>query len=233
MRSLNMAIVLASFIMSGLASAYTANLYEQNSGKKKLLFTMNVDIAKGEGSLENVKVVYKDTDGNVALEQNIILDGSKIVRDETIQKQIDQVGLMEVKGDKVIFSKTEGAKTSTKQEDLEDTFVTSASFQRFVKDRWAEIIKGDTISFRYGVWDRQETVGFKIFKTGEGKVGDKNVVMLKMKPSSFIIAAIVNPVEFKFEADGSRLVEMNGRVAPKQKSGNKFKELDAEVVYSY
>lgn len=233
MRFLNMALVLASFIMSGTAFAYTGAVYEQGSGKKKLLYNMTVDVKPGEGTQSTANVVFKDPEGNVAIEQNIILDGSKVLRDETNQKQLNQVGLMEVKDGKIFFTKTADGKTSTKEEALEDTFVTSGSFQRFVKDNWADITKGETVSFRYGVWDRQETVGFKIFKNGEEKDGDKTIIVVKMKPSSFIIAAIVKPIIFKFPADGAHLLEMNGRVAPKKKDGDKWKDLDAEVVYTY
>jgi hypothetical protein len=233
MRMQGIALVLASFIISIQAYGYSGILYEQNSGKKKQLFTMNVDLGKNEEGQETAKVTYKDNDGNLALEENIILDGSKVIRDEAIQKQLNQVGLMEVKDGKIFFSKTEDGKTSTKEEKLEEPFVTSANFQRFVRDHWEQIIKGDTISFRYGVWDRQETVGFKIFKIGEEKVEDKTIILVKMKPSSFVIAAIVNPIIFKFPADGAHLLEMNGRVPPRQKVGDKFKPLDAEVVYSY
>ncbi|MFN7728679.1 MAG: hypothetical protein ACK5P7_05955 [Bdellovibrio sp.] len=70
-------------------------------------------------------------------------------------------------------------------------------------------------------------------KTGEEDVSGQKALVLRMKPSSFIIAALVKPIIFKYASDGSRLLEMNGRVAPKQKSGDSFKDLDAEVVYFY
>lgn len=226
-------LLLTILTASNLAVAYTAALYEQGSGKKKLLYNMTVDIANGDDGKFTAKATFKDAEGNLALEQNVILQGSQIVRDETLQKQLDQVGLIEVKDGKVFFTKTADGKTSTKEEDLEQPFVTSGNFQKFVKDNWSEIMKGETISFRYGVWDRQETVGFKIFKVSEEKNGDTTVVSVKMKPSSFIIAAIVKPILFKLPSDGARIVEMNGRVAPKIKDGSKWKDLDAEVVYSY
>jgi hypothetical protein len=136
MRMQGIALVLASFIISIQAYGYSGILYEQNSGKKKQLFTMNVDLGKNEEGQETAKVTYKDNDGNLALEENIILDGSKVIRDEAIQKQLNQVGLMEVKDGKIFFSKTEDGKTSTKEEKLEEPFVTSANFQRFVRDHW-------------------------------------------------------------------------------------------------
>ena len=76
-------------------------------------------------------------------------------------------------------------------------------------------------------------MGFEIFKIGAEKFDGKDAVILKMKPSCFIIAALVNPIIFEYAADGSHLLAMNGRVPMKKKSGNSWKDLDAEVVYSY
>lgn len=233
MRIFNMALLTVVFVLGLQAQAYKGALYEPGSGKKKLLYNMDVTITPGAGSIAHVAVTYVDTDGKAVVEQKITVDGSKIITDQVTHHQTGQKGLIEVKEGKVFFTKTADGKTTTKEEKIEDTFVTSGNFQRFVKDNWAEIMKGETISFRYGVWDRQETVGFKIFKDGEVKDGDKTLVRVKLKPSSFIIAAIVNPLIFTFPANGEHILEMVGRVPPKQKSGDKWKDLDAEVVYTY
>lgn len=233
MRFINLVILMVSFSFGLSALAYKAALYEQGSNKKKLLYNMDVVITPGGAGKSTATIVFSDTDGKPVVEQKVSLDGSKIVTDEVTHHQTGQKGLVEVKDGKVFFTKTADGKTTTTDEKLEDTFVTSGNFQSFVRDHWAQIMKGETLSFRYGVWDRQETVGFKIFKDGEAKVGDKTVIKVKMKPSSFIIAAIVKPVIFTFPENGEHILEMNGRVAPKQKSGDKWKDLDAEVVYSY
>jgi hypothetical protein len=54
-----------------------------------------------------------------------------------------------------------------------------------------------------------------------------------MKPTSFIIAGIVDPLIFSIERDTVKLLELKGRTLPKKKVGNKWKDLDAEIVYSY
>ena len=228
-----LAIVLGTVAFSLLAQAnYSAVAFEQGSGKQKEVYRFQLESAPVDGK-DQIKSTWKDAEGNSVIEQTVILDGSKVVRDELIQKQTNQKGIVEVKDGKIFFTKEVDGKSTTKEETLKDTFVVSASFQRFVKDKWDTIVSGKDVEFRYGVWDRQETVGFEIFKIGEEKVGDQPAVVLKMKPSSFIIAALVKPIIFKFAADGSKLLEMNGRVAPKKKVGDSFKDLDAEVVYTY
>jgi hypothetical protein len=226
-------LFLVTSIWLTLAQAnYSGIIFEQGSSRKKQLYTMQVEITPKDGS-EAIHTVYKDPAGVVALEEQAALQGSQLVRYEIDQKQINQKGVIEVKDGKILFSKTVDGKTSTKDEKLPTSLVTTVNFQKYVKDNWEAISTGKTVSFRYGVWDRQETVGFEIFKTGDEKLGETQATVLKMKPSSFLIAALVKPVIFKFVSDGSRLMEMNGRVAPKKKDGSTFKDLDAEVVYSY
>jgi hypothetical protein len=228
-------IVVSGLLLAeaGLAVNYSAVLYEQNSNREKKLYTLQVEDLTPDG-LEN-QATYKDLEGNVVVQDKATLkSGSELLKYEIDHKQLGQKGMIEIKDGKAYFTKvTADGKSSTKEEKLGKTFVISATFQKFVRDNWEAISGGKTVDFRYGVWDRQETVGFEVFKTGEEKVGEQQALVLKMKPSSFLIAALVKPIIFKFAADGSKLFELNGRVAPKRKDGSSWKDLDAEAVYSY
>ena len=226
--------LLVSLLMVSIASwaDYKADVFEQGSGKSKKLYTFEHKSTPTEGG-ESTVAVFKDLEGNVVFEEKVTLNGADLVKSEISQNQIKQSALVEVKDGKVFFSKTVDGKTKTSDEKLGKTFVMSGNFQKFIQKNWADLSAGKTVDFRYGVWDRQETVGFGLTKTGEEDIGGQKAVVLRMKPSSFIIAALVKPVIFKYAADGSRLLEMNGRVAPKKKAGDSFKDLDAEVVYSY
>lgn len=224
---------LTAFIVSmAVAQAnFTAKLYEQGSKKEKLLFTQEAITTFADG-LEMLKMTYKDPAGNVIIDQTTTLKDGEIVRDEIDQKQINEKGLIEVEGDQIKFTKTASGKTTTETEKKKSTFVISANFGRFVHSKWADIMAGKTVEFRYGVWRRQETVGFEVKKTGTGQHEGTDYVTIVMKPSSFVIAAIVDPIDFKFSTDGSKLFYMNGRVPPMKQKGEKWTDLDAEVYYA-
>jgi hypothetical protein len=51
-----------------------------------------------------------------------------------------------------------------------------------------------------------------------------------MKPSSFVIAAIVDPIFFHFDKETKKLILVNGRVVPKQKVDGQWKDLDGLLV---
>jgi hypothetical protein len=104
---------------------------------------------------------------------------------------------------------------------------------RFIKANWPELSRGIAVKLRYGVWYRQDTVGFEFVKVSESGEGQEKRVVLKYRPTSFLIAALVDPLEFVMTADGSRILELRGRVAPKIKKGDKYNDLDAEMVYKY
>ena len=55
----------------------------------------------------------------------------------------------------------------------------------------------------------------------------------KMSASSFLIAALINPLYFTFTDDGSKLLNFEGRTLLKQKVDGAWRDLDARTVYKY
>jgi hypothetical protein len=103
----------------------------------------------------------------------------------------------------------------------------------FVQKNWDRLEKEKEIELRLAVWDRAETVGFEMIREKIEATPFGQGVLVKLKPSSFVIAALVKPIHFWFSVDGTKLLMMKGRVGPKQKSGTKWQALDAEVVYEW
>lgn len=220
------------FLSQIQAATYTADIYELNSKRGKKIYQLKIDITE-ENGMASYSAVYSSPENQVVFDEKATLKGLQIVKVEIDQKQTNNKAVVEFNGQTAKFSKTADGETKTSEENVKGDFVMSSNFQRYVASKWKELLSGKSVSFRYGVWDRMETVGFSLRKTGESGEGDAKVVELQMKPSSFIIAALVNPLDFKFSADGSRIIEMKGRIPAKQKDGSKWKDLDAEVVYKY
>ena len=224
--------ILGTLLSQYALADYSAQIYEMGSAKQKKIYNFQVTQAEKEGLTEQTST-FKDEGGQEMVVEKAILKGAEFVRMELDHKQIGQKATVEIKDGRIYFTKTLDGKTKKDDEKLGKNFVISSNLQRFVKENWADLSSGKKVSFRYGSWERLETVGFELKKTGEEKIGEEPAVVLKMEPSSFIIAALVKPLTFKFSADGSRLLEMKGRVAPKLKAGNDWKDLDAEISYTY
>lgn len=222
-------ILLHSMLAS--AEIVEGKVFKKDSQQKELLFNFKNTVTV-TGDIHKADAQFVDPSGVVAVTETSERQGIQLKHYEIDHKQTGRKGSIVVDGKKVLFNFEEnGKKKSEEKEDLKDNFVVGHTLVAYVSGKWKEIMDGKTIDIRYGVWDRQETVGFSLFKVGQEKLDGKDVVLLKFKPTSFIIAALVDPVIFKFSTDGKELMGMVGRVAPKRKDGNKWKDLDAEVIY--
>lgn len=227
------AISLLSLYNFQAQADYTAQLYEQNSSRQKKLFDLKSTDDGKTGELELFTTTYTDVSGQPALTEKIQLRGTKVHKIQISQHQTKEEATVEVKDGQVLFTVTANGKTKTGSEKLKEPLVMSGNFVRYVHSEWSKLMEKGSVEFRYAVWYRLDTVGFKLIKEAEEGEGANKRVRLKMKPTSFIIAALVDPVIFYFSADGSKLLELNGRVAPKIKVGSDYKDLDAEAIYNH
>lgn len=214
-----------------LAEAVTGQVFKKGSNQKEVLFNFKNTVTESNG-ISKTEGSFTDLNGDVAVIETSEREGIILKRYEMDHKQTGRKGSIVVDGKKVIFNfEDNGKKKKEVTEDLKGNFVVSHTLAPYVALHWNELMDGKTVDIRYGVWDRQETVGFSLSKMGQEKLDGQDVVLLKFKPTSFVIAALVDPVTFKFSTDGKRLLGMVGRVAPKRKEGQRWKDLDAEVIY--
>jgi len=213
------------------AETVTGEVFEMKSNFSKKLFTMDIQVDTQDG-MKKTLAVYKDLQGQPAVEEKGVVKGTaELVSFDVDQKQTGEKGRIEVQDDKVLFTYEKDGKKKTSDEKLKGPVVTPANFNFYIGDHWNEISVGKEIEIRFGVWFRLETVGFKIFKVGETQKDGRKLIQLRMKPSSFVIAAIVDPLNLWYTEDGKKLVELSGRVSPKIKKGDSWKDLDADVRY--
>lgn len=213
------------------AQSMSGKVYKKDTQRKELLFTYSNSGVEDQGTVK-VQLEFKDLAGQVVVHEEAERVGSQLKTYSVDHRQTGRKGQIVVEGQRVKFHFQEGSKIKdVEEEKLPPNFVVGPTLVPYVSEHWKEITAGHTVDIRFGVWDRQETVGFSLFKVGQEKLDGQEVVLLKFKPTSFVIAALVDPVIFKFSTDGKTLLGMVGRIMPKLKNGNKWKDLDAEVVY--
>lgn len=201
----------------------------QDKAERRLLYNYRRTVTRGDNTVV-VKREFLGTDGSLAATETVTYDGGKVVKMELDHKQTGELGFFEIKENKLHFSLTKDGKTKQDDEPFEANTVSTDETAPFIQKKWAALMKGEILGIRFPVISRLETVGFKFFKDRE----DDKHVYIKMKPSSFVIAALVKPLTFKFEKEGEhRLMEVDGRVTPKRREGNSWKDLDAIFVMKY
>jgi len=221
-------------ILSFTASAIplSGTVYEKDTNRKNALYWWQ-RIEEGDASALKIKLVYTGLDNQEAVIENVLLENGKIKKYSIEHKQTNESGWLEVRDNKIFFEYTKEGKTKTSDEKLTENLVVTATVADFLAQNTETLMRGDTVSARLGVLDRRETVGFKFFKTGEGTLVGRETVTIKMKPTSFIIAAIVDPLLFTFDKNGMKILEISGRTMPKQLISGKWKDLDANTVYHW
>jgi hypothetical protein len=144
------------------------------------------------------------------------------------QKQLQAFGRIELTDTAVRFEYTRDGKTKKGEEKRTGEFVVTATLPLKIAERWDDLMKGETVPIRLGVVDRQETVGFDLSKVGDSAQGQ---AIIRMRPSSFIIRQLVNPLHLQFSKDQRKLVRLDGRSLVKRRDGSKWADFDVTTLY--
>jgi hypothetical protein len=227
-QKLFMAAGLLSVILTAGAENYTGKVLPIEGGDQ-VLFTFSRTYST-KGPLTLGVGEFKSPDGKTQVYEETELKGTEVVSHSVDHKQINEHGKVKVENGKVLFTYTKDGTQKTAEEKAVPNLVVSGSLVPFIQAHWDEIAKGQTVNIRYAALDRRETVGFDLFKVEHARA-TKDQLVIKMKPSSFIIAAIVNPLFLHFHAPSRTLSEIYGRSAPKKNENGKWKDLDAHTVY--
>ncbi|HEX7675798.1 MAG TPA: hypothetical protein VF412_16595 [Bdellovibrio sp.] len=210
----------------------SAVLYDLNSQRNEKLYTAIIESTPSSDGAK-FHTVFRDLQGKTALEETGLISGADL-KDYTIDRpQTNEKGHIEVRDGKVYFTYEGDGKKKTAEEKVSGDILCPANFSAFVRAHWGELNAGTAVPVRYAVWDRRETVGFTLQKMGESDHEGKKWMELRMKPTSFVIAAIVDPIHLWYAVDSKKLMVMKGRVQVKKQVDGKWKDLDAESVYTY
>lgn len=224
-------LMIATAAVAHAELRYTAQVYDEDSNKQKLLYNY-----KSESNQVGDEVVVTNQftypDGKVATTEEVTFIKDKKVRlYKQHQAQLNAEGTIEIGNGKAKFTWTKDGKTKTDEEDAGADFIVGSQIPLHIEDNWDKLMKGEKFKRRLAVLERLETVGFEFSKEKDAEIDGKKAVVIKMKPSSFIIAAIVSPIHFYMSPDGGTLLEIHGRTTVKRDVNGKFKDLDATVVY--
>lgn len=220
---------------SAMALQFNSVIHEKDSGFKKPLFKAEVR-TKSEGDIKITEAVTRAASGDeVALREVTRTRNGDLLEYKIEQLQTKEKARIEIRDGQVFFEKTgaDGKSKSSTEKIKNLPVIVTSNLLMFVQKNWDRLEKEKELEFRLAVWDRQETVGFEMIREKVESTPYGQALKVKMKPSSFVIAALVKPIEFWFSLDGTKLLMMKGRVGPKQKVGSDWEPLDGEVQYDW
>ena len=212
--------------------------------RKKTLFNFSRTCVRNGNAL-SVSREYTYADGSLALKEKVIYEGDRLREYDIEDLQAGGRGSAKIIGlpgepAKSVISYEyfkdvrSGKKPKTATEPFPNNCLISDMVGPFLLDHWSDLLKGNELKCRYIVIDRRETVGFTFVKDSEGRRNGRNVIIVKMFPTSRIISALVDPLFFTIEKDGRRrTLEYTGRTPVKIKDGSKWKDLDGVTVFEW
>ena len=212
------------------AEVLTAEIYEMNSDRKKKLFSMRTVIEKDSQGIETRVGEFKDLEGRVVLKEVAKVKGAEFLESRIEQLQLNKIVSMKVKnGNELEFQITENGNEQKPVTDrAKRKLVLIPAFQNFILENWPQLLKGEKVEFDLGVWQRQEILPFRIQKTGQ----ENDRVFLTMEINNRLLRFLLpTAIQFVMDENGV-LLEQKGRVQPMIRDGKKFKDLDAEAIYS-
>ena len=220
----------------------TGTIYDSKSGPKRALYKFKRTVTRSGDTVKALRE-YTFPDGKVAARELAVYEGNNLVSYQLEELQINARGDATVlratnATPKISFLYISDLKTpdraKTNSEELQPDTLVNDMIAPFLAAHWAQLIKGETVKCRYIAASRAETVGFKFAKVSESTREGKPVVIIKMSASSLIIAALVDPLFFTLEKDGThRVLQYEGRTTPKVRDGTNWKDLDAVTVFDW
>ncbi|MDG0816530.1 hypothetical protein [Bdellovibrio svalbardensis] len=223
------------FSLSFAQEKSSAVLYDLKSNQSKKLYTLSIEATSIDGGTR-LQTTYRDLEGKIIAQEKGFSIGDDLKEYTVERPQTNEKGHIEVRDGRVYFEyEGPGGKTKKDDEKVKGKVLCVANFTAFVRQNWDSLVAGKAIPVRYAVWDRRETVGFTLEKMGESDHSGKKWLEIRMKPTSFVIAAIVDPIHLWYSVEGKNLMLMKGRVLPKiqgSSHSDQWKDLDAETVYT-
>ena len=218
----------------------TGTLYAMKSDKKSALYKFKREVTRSGNTIKAVRE-FTTPEGQLVARETAVYERDSLVSYDLEELQIQARGTVNLARDPkaeatIAFKYVSGnnTKTNTSTESLRPDTLISDMIASFLAAHWNDLMKGKDVKCRFVAADRAETVGFKFAKHSESTMQGKPTVIIKMAPSSFVIAALVDPLYFTLEKDGEHhVLQYDGRTTPKIKDGNKWKDLDAVTVFDW
>ena len=222
----------------------TGTIYPSGASSDRALFKFKRTV-KRSGSTLSVLREYSYPDGKVAARERVVYRDNSLALYELDELQTGAKGSAEIESEpsktgktKIVFRYTKDASTrapsGTRSEALVPDTLVNDMVGPFLMAHWDQLASGRKVGCRYIVLQRRETVGFTFRKESESQWHGKDVLVVKMEPTSAIISALVDPLHFIIaKAPPHHVLQYSGRTTPKQGSPGHWTDLDAVTVFDW
>lgn len=166
-----------------------------------------------------------------------ILFGEQVRSYEVEQKQTDERVSIEIKKDQAEVSYSEKGESRKTQFKVIQPFIVPANFVAYIMKNWDQLKSDKKTLVQFFVWQLHDSYKFDLIYRGAEKVEGQELEHFTLKPNSFLLSFLANPIEMWFDPNTKRIMRYIGRVSPKltviKGDSTKFENFDALVIYTY
>ncbi|MGZ3658160.1 MAG: hypothetical protein ACXVCS_21570, partial [Bdellovibrionota bacterium] len=188
-----LAIAILAAVSAQADTRVNGRVFYAKLDSQKASFLFDSLISEKDGKTSYLSSYY-DKVGKPIIVEKVETEGDHILRYDYKQNQVEETGFATFEGGKIQMSFTSQGKTEKDTETYDPTTVVAPMIGPLLQKKWDLLMKGETVRIRYLSIERLETIGFKFFKDIERTLNGKPVIDIVMKPSSFFIAALVDPI---------------------------------------
>jgi hypothetical protein len=219
----------AELMGSRTETVYFGSVFPLDKPGKDPLYVYERRVGQEHG-LPVAAHITRDGSGATILADSAIHATDYRLIDYTLHtNQLGQRGSIHVGEEGVRFRLEDGGGARTRTEKANAPVVVGPTLVGYIYKHLAQLRAGQVLPVRFAVLDRLETIGFQLAAV-QAAPGQTRI---RMKASSFLLAALIDPVTFTFESDTGKLVRLEGRVQSKIRRGDRLRDLDARVEYRF
>lgn len=224
------------FSLSVFAASYSVEGKIFKGKATEPLFTQTIQVQdQANGQTLSTSEIF-DAKKNVVMRERALMLGDRILSQSIEQLQIGEAYELEREEDKITFrtfSLADGKRKeiSSRQEKAGPLFVTGPSMKVWIRNHWDELMEGKEITLDFGVFEVERSLSFTFQKQRELELDGKPTISVKMRPASFFLTMLVEPIFLQFDLATKQLVHFKGRTPLKEKVNNTWKNFDAEIEY--
>lgn len=199
---------------------------------KEVLFQFKQSVRLEENGSKTVSADYLLPSGKMAVSQKVLYQGEDLKLYQLTQHQTGEDFRVEVKENKLHFTRTEGEEKSYKVRNFEKNTFVIDQLPNLLRQNWSQVLEGKEVEFDLIVVTRSRTVGFEFTYEKETTYQNQPAVVIQMKPSNFLIRMLVKPIYLTFAKNGKReLLESKGWLPVKVQKGGEWEEVEAPLVF--
>ena len=230
--SFSLAVPLCAVGTPAGAETLRASIYAVGKTSEAPLFIQESERVR-EGKFTNWSSVIKDPAGTVIMTEKMTIEDGVVKYHYVEQQQINEAYELESNRNTVAFktySLKDGKKsevTDTAERDKPSEFIMGPTAESYLRAHIPQLNDKKTLKVDFGIHEISRYIGFKFVNVKT----ESNIMLIKMKPSNFIIAALVDPIMISFDLTKDRIVKIIGRTPLCERKNGKWKPIDAEIIY--